>query len=91
MSGLDQFLCVVKDGKTVVLLPESEAGNAVRLTEMPMQRAVAPEVQEISVKKHEGKAIMVTGRSGGGWIYSAELIETAGPILSALVQKVFSR
>ena len=91
MSGADQFLCAVKDGKIVVLLPESEAGNVVRLTEMPMQAAVAPEVQEISVKKHEGKAIMVAGRSGGGWIYSAELIETAGPILSALVQKVFSR
>jgi len=56
-----------------------------------MQSAVAPEVQEISVKKHEGKAIMVEGRSSGGWIYSAELIDTAGPILSALVQKVFSR
>ncbi len=91
MIGLDQFLCVVKDEKTVVLLPESEAGNVVRLTEMPMQGAVAPEVQEISVKKHEGKAIMVEGRSSGGWIYLAELIETAGPILSALVQKVFSR
>ncbi len=91
MSGADQFLCFVKDGEIKILLPESEAGNVVRLTEMPMQAAVAPEVQEISVKKHEGKAIMVTGRSGGGWIYSAELIETAGPILSALVQKVFSR
>ncbi len=91
MSGADQFLCFVKDGEIKVLLPESEAGNVVRLTEMPMQAAVAPEVQEISVKKHEGKAIMVTGRSSGGWIYSAELIETAGPILSALVQKVLSR
>jgi hypothetical protein len=91
MSVVGQFLCVVKDGTIVILLPESEAGNVVRLTEMPMQKAVAPEVQEISVKKHEGKAIMVEGRSSGGWIYSAELIETAGPILSALVQKVFSR
>ncbi|MGV8126219.1 MAG: hypothetical protein ACP5PV_03290 [Methanothrix sp.] len=91
MSGADQFLCFVKDGEIKILLPESEAGNVVRLTEMPMQKAVAPEVQEISVKKHEGKAIMVEGRSGGGWFYSAELIDTGGPILSALVQKVFSR
>jgi len=75
----------------VVLLPESQAGNVVRLTEMPMQAAVAPEVQEISVKTQEGKAIMVEGRSSGGWIYSAELIDTAGLILNALVQKVFSR
>ena len=74
----------------MVLLPESQAGNVVRLTEMPMQAAIAPEVQKISVKTQEGKAIMV-GRSSGGWIYSAELIDTAGPIMSALVQKVFSR
>jgi len=75
----------------MVLLPESQAGNVVRLTEMPMQAAVAPEFQEISVKTQAGKAIMVEGRSSGGWIYSAELIDTARPILSALVQKVFSR
>jgi len=91
VSGSEQFLCVVKDGKITVLLPESQAGNVVRLTEMPMQAAIAPEVQEISVKKHEGKTIMVEGRPSDGWIYSAELIDTAGPILSALVQKVFSR
>ena len=91
MSGSEQFLCVVKDGKITVLLPESQAGKVVRLTEMPMQAAIAPEVQEISVKKQEGKTIMVEGRPSDGWIYSAELIDTAGPILSALVQKVFSR
>ena len=78
VSRSEQFLCVVKEGKITVLLPESHAGNVVRLTEMPMQAAIAPEVQEISVKKHEGKAIMVEGRSSGGWIYSAELIDTGG-------------
>ena len=35
MSGADQFLCFVKDGEIKILLPESEAGNVVRLTEMP--------------------------------------------------------
>ena len=71
----------------MVLLPESQAGNVVRQTEMPMRAAVAPELQEISVKMQAGKTIMVEGRSSGGWIYSAELIDTAGPILSALVQR----
>jgi hypothetical protein len=82
---------MVNDGKLTILLPESEAGNVVRLTEMPMQAAIPPEAQEISVKKHEGKAIMVTGHIGGGWIYSTEMIDMAGPILSALVQKVFGK
>ena len=89
-NGDDQFLCMVKDGTITILHPESEAGNVVRLTEMPMQAAMPPEAQEISVKKHEGKAIMVEGRYSGGWIYSTEMIDLAGPILSALVQKVFS-
>jgi hypothetical protein len=87
----EQFLCMVNDGKLTILLPESEAGNVVRLTEMPMQESMPPEAQEISVKKHEGKAIMVKGRYGGGWIYSTEMIDIAGPIQSALVQKVFSK
>ena len=91
MSGDNQFLCMVKDGKIAVLYPESEAGNVVRLTEMPLQAALPPEAQEISVKKHEGKAIMVEGRYSGGWIYSTEMIDLAGPILSALVLKVFNR
>lgn len=91
MDGDDQFLCMVKDGKITILHPESEAGNIVRLTEMPMQAAMPPDAQEISVKKHEGKAIMVKGRCSGGWIYSVEMIDLAGPILSALVQKVFGR
>jgi hypothetical protein len=91
VKGNDQFLCMVNDGKLTVLLPESNAGNVVRLTEMPMQAAMPPEAQEISVKRHEGKAIMVEGRYAGGWIYSTEMVDTAGPILSVLVQRVFSK
>ncbi len=91
MNGNEQFLGMVKDGKLAILLPESEAGAVVRLTEMPMQAAMPPEAQEIALKKHEGKAVMVTGRHSGDWIYSAEVIDLAGPILNALVQKVFSK
>lgn len=91
MNGNEQFLGMVKDGKLGILLPESEAGTIVRLTEMPMQAALPPEAQEIALKKHEGKAIMVTGHYSGDWIYSAEVIDLAGPILNALVQKVFCK
>jgi hypothetical protein len=82
---------MVKEEKLTILLPESEAGNIARLTEMPMQAAIPPEAQEISVRKHEGKVIMVKGSIDGGWIYSAEVIDLAGPILSALVLKVFNK
>ena len=82
---------MVNDGKLMIPPSESEAGNVVWLTEMPMQESMPPEAQEISVKKHEGKAIMVKGRYGGGWIYSTEMIDIVSPIRSALVQKVFSK
>ena len=87
----EDYLGLVKDRNLLLLIPESEAGNVVRLTEMPMQAALPPEAQEIDLKKHESKVILVRGRYGGGWIYSAEIIDLAGPILSALVQKVFSK
>jgi hypothetical protein len=51
----EQFLCMVNDGKLTILHPESEAGNVVRLTEMPMQAAMPPEAQEISIKKARGQ------------------------------------
>jgi hypothetical protein len=86
----EDYLGLVKDKKFLLLIPESEAGNVVRLTETPMQAALPPEAQEMDLKKHEGKAIMIRGRYGGGWIYSAEIIDLAGPILNALVQRVFS-
>ena len=69
MNSNEQFLCMVKDGKLTIILPESEAGNVVRLTEMPMQESMPPEAQEISVKKHEGKAIMVKGRYVVVYVY----------------------
>jgi hypothetical protein len=89
MKSNEQFLCVVNDGKLTILLPESNARPVVRLTEMPMQASMPPEAQETSIKKHESKEIMVTGRYGGGWIYSTKMIDIASPILSALVQKMF--
>jgi hypothetical protein len=87
----EQFLGIVKGGKLEILIPEAPEKKAVRLTEMPMQAAMPPEVQEIILKKHESKAIMVKGYCSGDWIYSAEIIDLAGPILNALVQKVFGK
>ena len=90
MNDSEQYLGLVKNGRLKLLLPESEAKHGVRLTEMPMQASIRPEEQEIAIKKHEGKAVMVLGRLSGDWIYSAEIIELAGPILTALVKKMFS-
>jgi hypothetical protein len=49
-----------------------------------------PETGEIDLTPYEGQAIMVRGVSGDGdtWIYAAEIIDTAGPILTAVVERL---
>jgi len=91
MNEEDQFLGIVKNGQFQLLLPENLAGTSVRLTAIQMQEATSPESKEFDLTEFEGEAIMVQGRESGEWIYSAELIDEAGPILTVLVQKFFSR
>lgn len=50
-----------------------------------MQEARPPESTELDLTEYEGKAIMVRGHSSGEWIYSAEVIDQARPILTAVV------
>jgi hypothetical protein len=90
MNHDEQFLGLVKNNKLSTALPESEAVKPVRLTEMPIQTLIPAEAQEISLKKHEGKAIMVVGRCSSDWIYSAEIIDLASPIVTALLKRYFA-
>lgn len=91
MNGEDQFIGIVRLGQLSLVFPESEAGKIVRLTGISPQAAMAPEAREIVLRDYEGKAIMIKGRENGDWIYSAAIIDHGGPILSALVQKVFGK
>jgi len=87
----EQFLGMVKEGKLEIIIPEAQTEKTVKLTEMPIQAAIPPKAQEIIRKRHEGKAIMVKGHYNRDWIYSAEIIDVAGPIQNALVQKAFGK
>jgi hypothetical protein len=91
MNGNDQFLGIVQNGVFELLAPRRAPGGSVRLTSIPMQAAVSPESAELNLRVYDGKAIMVSGHDGGGWIYSAAVIDQAGPILTAVVQKVFGQ
>ena len=82
---------VVQDGTFWILEPTALAGASARLTGIAMQEARSPESKEIDLAPYEGCAIMVRGRSGGGWVYSAEVIDQGGPLLTALVQHAFGR
>ena len=50
-----------------------------------------PERAELDLTEYEGQAIMVRGLNAGGWVYSAAVIDQAGPILTAVVQQVFGQ
>ncbi len=86
----DQFLGIVENGNFRILSPTPSLGSA-RLTGIPMQAAVSPEFEELDLTAYEGCAIMVCGHDGGGWIYSARIVDRAGPILTAVVLKLFER
>jgi hypothetical protein len=87
MNGNNQFLGIVTDGSLKSLRPALSPGK--RLTAIAMQEAITPEARELNLDEYEGKVIMVRGHDGGGWIYSAEVIDVAEPILTAVVQQVF--
>jgi hypothetical protein len=90
MSDNDQFLRIVKDGRLRILLSEHAVEEPVRLTTIAMPVPMPPELKEIHLTEYEGQALMVRGHYGGGWIYAAEVIDRAGPILTALVRRVFA-
>lgn len=85
----EQTLGIVQNGEFHPLVPKPIPGAVVRLTAIRMQEAIAPEAGELDLTRYEGSAIMVHGRDAGGWIYSATVVDAAGPILTAVAQQVF--
>jgi hypothetical protein len=86
---MDQtFIGVVEDGKLRVLLPKSVG---TRFTTIGMQMAVSPETGELDLTEYEGSAIAIQGHDGGSWVYSARVIDTGGPIVTALVRQVLKQ
>ncbi len=91
MEGNGWFLGIVREKRFELLTPYHAPAGSVRLTAIAMQESLPPESGELDLSEYEGKAIMVRGHDGGGWIYSAEVVDQAGPILTAVVWKVFGQ
>lgn len=85
------FIGKVENGKFRVLWPSPAAAGEIRLTTIAMNQSVPPETHELDLGEYEGKAIAVQGHDGGGWIYSAQMIDEAGPIVTVMVQQVFGQ
>ena len=68
---------------------ESDTAGLLRLTTLAINASEPPESGEVRLTEHEGAAILVRGVDRGEWIYSATIVESAGLILTAVVQRVF--
>jgi hypothetical protein len=76
---------VVKEGK---FLPFDEKSE-IKLETIAMQEATSP--VPLDLTKYEGKVIMVRGDLQGSLMYSAEVFDEAGPILTAVVVELFRK
>jgi hypothetical protein len=87
------FMGVVQAGRFHILAPQSSSplAAAVRLTHIQMQEARPPDSAEVNLEEYEGKALMVHGHDGGGWIYKAAVVDIGGPLVTALVKYVFAK
>jgi len=85
------FIGKVENGEFKVLSPKGAPSGIIKFTSIGMQEAVPPETGKLDLTEYEGSVIAIQGHDGGGWIYSARVIDTAGPIVTALVLQVFGQ
>ena len=86
MSGIIKVMGLVQNGQFRLFVPSGRPEPFARLTRHPVNSGEPPETGEINLREYEGTVIMVTGNDQGAWIYAAEIIDRAGPILSAIVE-----
>jgi hypothetical protein len=91
MNGREEILGIVENGRFLVPGESGPLGGSMRLTSIQRQEARPPESGELNLTEYEGKAIMVSGYVDSGWVYEAGVIDEAGPILTAVVRKVFGQ
>ncbi len=92
---MEKFLGIVKDGRFSILMPRPQCCT-VKLTRIARPASIAEELvasHEINLAEYEDKAIMVTGvlPEHRGWLYEANVIDQAGPILSEIVKETFGQ
>ena len=87
----ESFIGIVRGGTFHILRPTSSAPFSSRLTRIAMQEARSPDSAEIDLNPYEGQALMIQGHNGGGWIYSAHILDKAGPLLTQVVLDTYSQ
>ena len=87
----DKYLGVVKNGEFQGVWSNRTTNIPSKLTTISMVAGMAPEAAKLDLSQYEGYAIMVEGHGDSSWIYDAHIIDNAGPILTSVVQHIFSK
>ena len=90
---MEEFLGLVENGEFRILEPKEHCCT-VKLTQLikpSLLDEAAIEKHQIDLSKDEGMAIMVEGSLAKEelWVFEAKVTDRAGPILSAVVRKLF--
>ena len=85
---MNELIGIVQNGRFLPLTGVT-IGAQVQLTTIQRQEARSPDSSLLDLRPYEGQAIMVSGYLDSGWLYSAGVKDRAGPILTAVVKKVF--
>jgi hypothetical protein len=93
---MNKFLGIVEGGRFIILSPQEDFCCSIRLTKVLEPSPLSEQAvtsHEIDLSEHEGKALMVSGHlpEEKSWIYGAEIIDQAGPIMAAMVQQMFGQ
>jgi len=82
------YLGVTRAGRFLVLRSEPKVTGTFRVTRSAPGEP--PEPGETPLGGDEEVALMVRGIHRDGWICAASIVDRAGPILTAVVEQVFS-
>jgi len=90
---MDKFLGTVQDSRFSILWPRPQCCT-IRLTRIVKPASISEDLvasHEINLGEYEGKAIMVSGvlPEKKGWLYEANIIDQAGPMLTEVVKELF--
>jgi hypothetical protein len=91
MAHHTHYLGIVQNGLFHQVLPKSTGNGTKQFTSIAPQQAVDPQSGELSFGEYEGFAIMISGNDHGGWVFDAEVIDCAGPIVTALVNELLGK
>ncbi len=91
---MSEYLGIVQDNRFTILVPEADYCCSLKLTRISKPSPLSEDVvtsHEIDLSGYEGSAIMVRGDlpEERGWIYAAEVIDQSGPIITAMIKRMF--